>query len=563
MICCISVWASAQKNAPKWMDKARRAVVKVTTYDKDNRQLASGYGFFVSESGEVLSGYSLFKDATRAVVTDFEGKEYPVTHIVGADDMYDVIKFKTAVPRKPVILAVAQDPIAEESTVYLVNYSTRKEAQFKQGKITEVSKLKEIYSYYQVDIPLPADEVNLPLVNASGEVFGLAQEDASGKNKVSYAVSAAYTNSLQHSSVDAFNAVYRNIGIRKSWSDNVEDASVALFLLGGQQSAPDFLESVNDFISNFPNAADGYQNRANLYLFKRAELTDNITEQQRYLDLAKQDIEKVISISPNKDQEYYEQAKLIYSAAIEEIDSPDWTLDKALEAVQKAIAINEQPLYRQLEGDIYMYKGEYENAYTSYMAVNNSELATANSYFWASKALENVTGANIGEMLELLNKAVELSGTGPEAGPYILERIDKRLMLSQFDEAVEDYDTYYFVMNGKVNDTFYYLRHQAKFRKGDLEGALADIKEAIKIDPEVPDYYAEEASVYTRLQDYEQALSSVQKALDMASDFAACYRIQGVCYLRMEKKNEACESFAKAKELGDPLADKLIRDNCQ
>ena len=46
-ICCQVFWVAAQKKAPKWMDKQRKAVVTVTTYGKDNQKKASGTGFFI------------------------------------------------------------------------------------------------------------------------------------------------------------------------------------------------------------------------------------------------------------------------------------------------------------------------------------------------------------------------------------------------------------------------------------------------------------------------------------------------------------------------------------
>ena len=111
-ICCQVFWVAAQKKAPKWMDKQRKAVVTVTTYGKDNQKKASGTGFFITETGEALSGYSLFKDAARATVTDADGKEYPVSRILGADELYDVIKFKVEVPKKAVFLPIAREPIS-------------------------------------------------------------------------------------------------------------------------------------------------------------------------------------------------------------------------------------------------------------------------------------------------------------------------------------------------------------------------------------------------------------------------------------------------------------------
>ena len=146
-ICCQVFWVAAQKKAPKWMDKQRKAVVTVTTYGKDNQKKASGTGFFITETGEALSGYSLFKDAARATVTDADGKEYPVSRILGADELYDVIKFKVEVPKKAVFLPIAREPISQGATAYLMPYSTGKITKFGEGPVSEVSKLKEPFSY--------------------------------------------------------------------------------------------------------------------------------------------------------------------------------------------------------------------------------------------------------------------------------------------------------------------------------------------------------------------------------------------------------------------------------
>ena len=79
---------------PKWVEKAKRAVFSVVTYDKNDKMLNTGNGFFVSEDGLALSDFSLFKGAERAVVVTADGKQMPVSRILGANDMYDVIKFR-------------------------------------------------------------------------------------------------------------------------------------------------------------------------------------------------------------------------------------------------------------------------------------------------------------------------------------------------------------------------------------------------------------------------------------------------------------------------------------
>ena len=55
----------------------------VVTYDKNDKMLNTGNGFFVSEDGLALSDYSLFKGAERAVVITADGKQMPVDVILG------------------------------------------------------------------------------------------------------------------------------------------------------------------------------------------------------------------------------------------------------------------------------------------------------------------------------------------------------------------------------------------------------------------------------------------------------------------------------------------------
>lgn len=566
IICCISLPALAQK-APKWMEKSKKAVITIHTFDKDNRKIGTTNGFFISENGEALSGYSVFKGASKATVTDSDGATYQVNAIIGADDLYDVIRFKVASGKKTPFLPLASEPLSANTSSYLLLFSQGKEISFKEGSIAEVSKLKDSYGYYRLTIPLEDGQDNTPLLLASGQVFGLAQKDASGKKEQSYAVSAGYVKSLKISSTDAFNSVYTNINIRKAWPAEIKQASVSLFLMAGSQDAQTYLETINDFIATFPNAEDGYLSRASHYANNRKVLAATPADEANYLNLALVDINTAARYSKNKGDAHYNQAKLIYSVATSDttIKDNNWTVGAAMAAITKAIETEDLPVYRQLEGDIFFYLGEFPAAYSSYLKINESNLASAESFYLTAKALENIPGAQISDIIILLDSAITRMGTPtpPAAAPYILERIDFKTKLALYDEVLADYDLYYALVGGQVNENFYFFREQAKFQRGDMEGALEDIKQALRLNSRSPDYYAEEAAIYVRLQQYVEALESIQKALDLAPDFGACYRLQGICYTRQNKKTEACEAFKKAEELNDPLAKRLIREHCK
>ncbi|MDR1161237.1 MAG: serine protease, partial [Tannerellaceae bacterium] len=562
IICCLSLPAVVAQKAPKWMEKSKKAVITITTFDRNDRKIATTNGFFIGEEGEALSGYSAFKGADKATVTDSDGATYPVASVIGADDLYDVVRLKVAVTKKVAFLPLASEPPAVNTPVYLLLFTPGKDVSFKEGTLSEISKLKDPYSYYRLSIPLESGQDNTPLLLASGQVFGLAQQDASGKKEQSYAVSAGYVTSLNVASTDAFNSVYTNIGIRKAWPAAIEQASVSLFLLATSQDAKTYLETLTDFIATFPDAEDGYLTRASHYATNRKTLAATPGEELNYLSLALADINTAARYSQSKGDVHYNQAKLIYSVAISDttIQDNNWSIGAAMAALMKAIETEDLPVYRQLEGDIYFYLGEFPAAYASYMKVNESNLASSDSYYFTAKALENIPGAQISDIIALLDSAVLTLGTPtpPAAAPYILERIDLKTKLALYNEALDDFDLYYALVNGQVDDNFYFFREQAKFQKGDIEGALEDIKEAIRRNDQSPDYYAEEAAVCVRLQKYNEALESVGKALSLAPDFGACFRLRGICYTRLNNKEEACEAFRKAEELNDPLARRLI-----
>ena len=567
-LACMCLSLFAQQKAPKWMEKQKKAIAKITTYKEDGTTLHIGTGFFISEDGKLLSAYSLFNGAYKATVTDGGGKTYEVSTVLAADELYDVIKLQVEVPKKVSFLKMAAAPLAVGAPVYLQPYTADKVKTFATGKVEEVTKLKDVYHYYKLSFPLEVSWVNAPVLNEEGEVFGLAQEDASGKKEVSYAVSAAYAESLQISTMDMLSSTYTAIGIKKAWPTDREQAQIALFLMGNSQDAQTYLNTLNDFVAAFPDWSESYIRRASHYAYHRTDLANDRAGQLQYLEKARADMKQALDLAEKKSDVLYSEAQLIYSVALSDstLKDTDWTVEHAQNRLTEAMTAENNPVYHQLQGEMYFNQGKYDEAYQEYMIVNRSDAANASSWYMAAKSKSSKQGGvNIGEVIQLLDSTIACYGESmnPEMAPYILERIDWRLKLMQYEQAVADYDLYYKVVGGRVDDSFYYLREQAKFRQGDLEGALQDIRQAMAINAKSPMYLAEEASIFIRQKKYAEALQSIDKALALAPDFAACYRLRGVCFLRTEKKDAACEAFNKAKELGDPVADKLIKENCQ
>lgn len=546
---------------PKWVEKAKRAVFSVVTYDKNDKMLNTGNGFFVSEDGLALSDYSLFKGAERAVIITAEGKQMPVSTILGANDMYDVIKFRVAITEKKVpALIVANTAPAVGADAWMLPYSTQKSIACVSGKVKEVSKVAGEYHYYTLSMQMKDKMVSCPVMNVDGQVFGIAQK-SSGLDTVTtcYAAGAAFAMSQKISALSLGDAALKSIGIRKGLPETEDQALVYLFMASSSLSEEDYGKLLDDFIRQFPMNADGYLRRANYYVAKGKD-------DQSWFDKAVADFNQALKVAQKKDDVYYNIGKLMYAYQLSKPEKPykDWSYDTALKNVRQAITIDPLPVYIQLEGDILFAQQDYAGALTAYEKVNASNISSAGTFFSAAKTKE-LMKADPKEVLMLLDSCIAHCPQPITAdfAPYLLERAQMYMNTDQPRNAMFDYDAYFKAVNGQVNDVFYYYREQAALKARQYQRALDDIAKAVELNPADLTYQAENAVVNLRVGRYEEAIQILNNILKTDPKYGEAYRLLGLCQIQLKKTDEACGNFKKAKELGDPNVDELIKKYCK
>ena len=546
---------------PKWVEKAKRAVFSVVTYDKNDKMLNTGNGFFVSEDGLALSDYTLFKGAERAVVITSEGKQMPVSLILGANDMYDVIKFRVAITEKKVpALIVAKTAPAVGADAWMLPYSTQKSIACVTGKVKEVSKVAGEYHYYTLGMQMKGKMVSCPVMNAEGQVFGIAQK-SSGIDTVTtcYAAGAAFAMAQKISALSLGDAALKKIGIRKGLPETEDQALVYLFMASSSLSGDDYEKLLDDFIRQFPANADGYLRRANYYAAKGKD-------DQTWYDKAVADFNQALKVAQKKDDVYYNIGKLIYAYQLSKPEKTykDWTYDTALQNVRQAIAIDPLPIYIQMEGDILFAQQDYAGALAAYEKVNASNIASPATFFSAAKTKELAKG-DPKEVVALMDSCIARCPQPITAdfAPYLLERAQMNMNAGQLRNAMLDYDAYHTAVKGEVNDVFYYYREQAALKARQFQRALDDIVKAIEMNPTDLTYQAEHAVVNLRVGRYEEAIQILNNILKADPKYAEAYRLLGLCQIQLKKTDEACGNFKKAKELGDPNVDELITKYCK
>jgi len=540
---------------PKWAENARKAVFSIVTYTKDGQILSTGNGFYIDEQGTGVSDYSLFKGAERAIIITANGKELPVKYIMGANDMYDVVKFKTDFDKKAEALQPATLPSSTGETVYLVPYSTQKSSKGQTGTIAKVDTIGEQQYYYTLTMQTTEKTVSCPIMNAAGQVVGMIQKNNDPESKESFAIGIRYLTDLTINALSVNDLALNSIGIKKGLPEDESQALVYLYMASGVYAPNQYFDLLNDFISQYPNNMEGYLRRATYYI--------NIGDDTHYA-LAVEDLKKMLDVAEKKDEAHYNIAKLIYSYQLNIGDKKpyaSWTFDYALNEINEALAITQEPIYYQLQGDIYFAMQKFTEAYTAYDKVNKSKLASAATFYSAAKAKELIEGTDKKEVIALMDSAIAFypKPYGKDAAPYLYERARIKSDMEDYRGAVTDYNDFYDAMLGQTSAEFHLIRSQAELNCRMYQQAINDINKAVELDPNNVTYWVEKGGIHIRVNQAAEAIQALTRAIKMDPENAPAYRMLGYAQIQNKEKDKGLANLQKAKDLGDEVADGLLQ----
>lgn len=530
---------------PSWTKSASKAVFTVKTFAADGSLIASTNGFFTGSHGEAVSNFTPFKGAARATVIDAAGKEWQVTGILGANDMYDVVKFRVNCPKsQPLAISQAKAPIGSQA--WLLPYHETKN--LKNGPVRKAEPIFGEYAYYTLAMDMTDNLVSCPLLNDAGEAIGMMQQPASDKDTLSYAVSARFVDSLKITGLTFNDATLKQTLIRKELPSDIKEATLALYLSSSMVDSTEFVTLIEDFIRQFPSASDGYVYRA-----QQETAGGDFAS-------AEKDMEQALKLSDKKDETHYSYARMIYDKEIYQSDRPfaGWSLDKALSEIQAANGSNPQPTYRQFEANILYAQQKYEEAYHIYTDLTSTNLNRAELFFSAARCKQMMNDTT--SMLALMDSTVN-TFTKPylkEAAPYLWERAQARRNAGKYRDAISDMNDYEELMAANINDNFYYVRHQVEIQGRLFQQALNDIDKAIQMNPQEILYYAEKASLQIRVGLYQEAISTAKECISIDANNSDGYLFLGLGQCLTGNKAEGIQNLQKARDMGDTQAEGLI-----
>lgn len=554
---CLILSLVVNAKAPKLSKNAKGGICTIITYDDKGQQIGEGKGFFIDANGTGVTEYHLLRNASRAETIDPSGKVREIKYITGANGLYEIVKFTVTPDKNLKYQTLSSYEAFRDDEVYIIPYSSGKKSRTVNTRILNVINIGEDRFYYTLQSVSDSNLVSLPVFDKDGLVIGIIQRGNEAKDTCLYVLDARYATDIEIGVLSLNEIIYKNIKMKKALPAKEDQALSYIYM---KQNLPEgeYTELLNDFISQFPNSADGYFNRGSYALLYQ----DSVTYTQ-----AISDINKAIEISEEKDLLHYDYANLIYGSITQKkhIGLDFWTLEKALKEINEALSIKNMPIYLQLKGKILFALKKYQESYDTYCLLNRTNLASAETYMF-TYAIKRELGGDLSECIALIDTAINFNGRpySQKIAPYILTRASVKEEMDRYREALSDYIEYENILGSyNMNSEFYFYREQIAIKAKMYESALKDIEKARSLAPQDSSLTLEHASLYMRLSMNDEAFPLLTQLVSTYPDNSDCRRLLGICYMRKEDKENACIQLNVAKQLGDTMAGELIKQNCQ
>lgn len=534
--------------APKWYKSAKKATFEIVAYDDDGHEKARSHGFFTGSDGTGITGLTVLSNAASAVTIDGQGIKRPVEIILGADNIYDVVRFRVRPDKKISFLFHSASGIDESSKVFILPFGSDP----LETPIKEVRTVTGDHSYYTLDTPWDSTLLECPVVDSQGAVIGIIQRGNSNDTQT-YALDQTYATDIVIAALDRDTEAYENLKIKVALPSREDEALAYIMMSRGIRPMIECRQLHEQFLEQFPGSPDGLFAMGTFLI-----LEVDSTQYQEGISM----IEKAISSTPDeKDRFHCDYANIILNTLSKGINHPEeWTYDKALMEIDAAIAIKPEPVYYQVRGNILYCMERFREAYDSFVKVNSSDMASADTYltsYYVSRSMEDSQELGIA----LLDSVIMKLGTPipPRAAQVILERAILKEEAGHNREAVMDYNEYEQLMGSyNMNSTFFLSRHKVEIKARMYEQALSDIEKARALAPQDSSLVLEHASLLLRIGQVNEALPLLEELVISYPDVQDVQRLLGVCYMRREEKAKARRHLTIAKELGDELASQLL-----
>ena len=187
---------SAQEQLADLTARIRPSVVKVVTFDSDGQRLGSGSGFCVA-TNQIVTNKHVVKGSYRSEVITADGSSFRVVEIVSVDEEGDLALLKTEpLPSSTRPLTISKVAPRAGDKVVVIGNPLGLSGTVSDGIVSAFRDVRGIGKLIQITAPISPGSSGSPVVNAWGEVVGVATLNLEGGQNLNFAISSERIVSL-------------------------------------------------------------------------------------------------------------------------------------------------------------------------------------------------------------------------------------------------------------------------------------------------------------------------------------------------------------------------------
>jgi S1-C subfamily serine protease len=171
--------------------KASPAVMLLVVSDASGKEIATGTGFVVSADGQLMTSYRVIAGGKTAIAKGENGAVFPVKGVLVADPKNDLAELKIEGKGFPFLPFSAGHKIQVGARIAIIGSPLGSQIPMPEGTVSAVPEgLMGGVQLLQVTAAIPAGAGGSPVLDAKGDVIGVASASLPGGQALNFAVPA-------------------------------------------------------------------------------------------------------------------------------------------------------------------------------------------------------------------------------------------------------------------------------------------------------------------------------------------------------------------------------------
>ncbi|MGD2084591.1 MAG: tetratricopeptide repeat protein [Candidatus Aminicenantes bacterium] len=163
-----------KKDLPTIISETKPSVVLIRTFSRNGKQIATGSGFFITDTGDIISNRHVFQGAYRAEAETTKGK-FPITKVLDQDPANDLVRLslgRTGRKFQPLTMSESMPKVGE--SIMVIGNPLGLESTVSNGIVSAKRKFPPFDVVIQITCPISPGSSGSPVMNMMGEVIGVA-----------------------------------------------------------------------------------------------------------------------------------------------------------------------------------------------------------------------------------------------------------------------------------------------------------------------------------------------------------------------------------------------------